>query len=1253
MKHFSGLALFLVIASFSPLAFAQTFTDDDWNSTGGDNSFETVGNWSNGVPDSTTFVFLLPGSTSNTTIGGGFFPGTGPATMTINASASHDIAGLIIDNGFATSDQATVGSVTMTFASGTTLTVADEFSVSGGQVLNFSGNLTLETSAAIGTSSFYSTNNSGTMNFSGGTLNATGVLLEIGLDSTGVFTQSGSSTSAVIAADVILGGGGGNGTYVLTGTGANTLTTNLLNIGTGTFTQSDSNSVVTVGSLNLGADTATNALYQLQSGTLTTNILSLGYNTGSTGILNQSGGVFTATGAVEIGSVGGGTGTYILSGGTADFQSGFSVGDGVGSSISQSGATVLTAEGAVSIGANGEGTYNLSGTGTATFADGITIGGGGLVNQTGGTLSVGPNQHITLNGPGAAYNLGGTGILQVNQDTLSVAQGATFNFTAGNGTLQIMSTGTFTDNINSVLMGNAIIDAATTPGVTTVTMAGDLSGPGGITFEGGAATTFQFTGDTTYTGATGIASGTLNATSAQIADSSALIIGNGGAIPAVLNLTLGAGGFAYAGALAGPGELKVNFAANGDPFVVLNASSFTGAIILGANGNSGALQVYNGSYGNISDNGTDSSVVIGGASLATLPNGVTAPTSGSVTFTGDANYRGSTMVNSGFTLTAQNIFGEVTNNGTLYALSSGTLTNTGTVGLSSANDSIFHVGGDFSSGAGSTIIIRYDGLGATAVNDSFVATGSVTTDSTGVIIFQGAGLVSTPTPIITGGAPPDGGDTSDLPQVESGLLVSVHLSIVGDSIDYTATQHPTATYATTPNEAAAAAAVDAVTANSATLAGSQRAAFSTLLGGFNQFTTGSQIAAALEQLTPETLQYARNIAFENSSFLAQRMNGIDANLRGGYQGLDTSAINVMAPGFSSGLGQSLGSLLAYNDPSFHEAAPNGVNYYPGEAGRDSSPATSTSAPTWDSSSQVISDSPNPYLATVHPGGPETPKISEFIGGDVVLADLNQSQNLANAPSSKASYTAGDATAGVGFRMTNHLAAGVLFDYNHTDAKLDSSGSKTKVDSYSPGLFATYYDKGFYVNGLFSFGYNNYSNTRNISAFGQTATSKPSGQQYVGDLDVGYDFHPVKNWVVGPTLGVTYTHLDIDSFTETGAPGANLAVDSQSADSLRSRLGGHVVFSTDTGPVLLQPNLTAMWQHEFMADSSGITSSFNDFGSSPFTIETAAPSRDSALIGCGLTASLSNSMALYLNYLADVGASDYFAQTVIGGFKARF
>ena len=79
----------------------------------------------------------------------------------------------------------------------------------------------------------------------------------------------------------------------------------------------------------------------------------------------------------------------------------------------------------------------------------------------------------------------------------------------------------------------------------------------------------------------------------------------------------------------------------------------------------------------------------------------------------------------------------------------------------------------------------------------------------------------------------------------------------------------------------------------------------------------------------------------------------------------------------------------------------------------------------------------------------------------------------------------------------------------------------------------------------------------------------------------------------------------------------------------------------------------MWQHEYLDNSSGITSSFADFTASPFTTQTASPSRDSALISLGLTATLNNSLAFYLNYIADVGANDYWAQSVVGGIKARF
>jgi uncharacterized protein with beta-barrel porin domain len=398
----------------------------------------------------------------------------------------------------------------------------------------------------------------------------------------------------------------------------------------------------------------------------------------------------------------------------------------------------------------------------------------------------------------------------------------------------------------------------------------------------------------------------------------------------------------------------------------------------------------------------------------------------------------------------------------------------------------------------------------------------------------------------------------------------------------------------------------------------------------------------------------RDLAFENSTFLAQRVSGALANIRNGFSGLDTSSLSVLHPGMESSLGQSLGSLLAYNNEG---PAPNGVNYYPVDGDstdRMQEPAPSETAPS------TISDSVDPRMApTVAPPPPTSifdgkgSGYNEFVSGDVILGDLNQNQT--NNNEQKANFTAGNATAGISFRMTSNLAAGVLFDYNHTEAKTDTEGSRIKVDSYSPGLFATYFKKGFYLDGLFTFGYNNYSDNRNIVFGGadSSATSSPNGQQYAANLNAGYDFHPDPHWVIGPVAGLGYTHLDVDSFAETGAGLADLSVASQSADSLRARLGGSLLYQVHAGSILFQPNLYIGYQHEFLDDQFNLDSQLNIPGTPAFTTQGSNSGRDTGLISLGLTATLDNSMSLYLDYLAEYGGDDYFVQSVEGGLKASF
>jgi len=618
--------------------------------------------------------------------------------------------------------------------------------------------------------------------------------------------------------------------------------------------------------------------------------------------------------------------------------------------------------------------------------------------------------------------------------------------------------------------------------------------------------------------------------------------------------------------------------------------------------------------------------------------------SGVVTLTnGTNNYTGATTIDSGYTLYASSLQG------------GGTVTNNGTLGVQGISG-------------------HSTGSGVLSISGPFVSTGNIligmsTTPSTDVIEVNNTANVTGSTFTLVNAQPVTGtftiltstGLTANNVTLESNLFI--HASVGPDATHVnnldlftsTTTSSGIAGLSLTPNQQAAASAIDPLIGNTS-LSSNQQANLAQLLNliGANG-TSLSQLARNYEQLTPESLQYAQSIAYEHSAFLVSKVDGFDDALHHEFTGFDTGGVTITLPGFDSGLGRQMQSMLAYDPSSWHPTAPNGVNYYPD----DGSGATGASiTPASPEPGQVMSDSPTtaPMPVRTEPHSVVLRKpysnFSAFIGGDGTIADLNQDQGASYAPSSKASYSSEDAIAGVSYRMTNNLAAGVLMDYSHTDATTDSYGSKTRVDSYSPGVFATYGDKGFYVNGLFSYGRNNYSNNRAIPVVGATANSNPDGNQYTAALDSGYQLNLGQGLTITPSGGLTYTHLDIDGFTETGAAPANLAVDAQHDDSLRSRLGASVQYLTGIGRITLIPTLTAMWQHEFLDENAPITSSFNDLGSGAFTIHSVSMGRDSALIGVGLTAQLDNSMAIFVEANADVN-ENYNAENFVGGFKGSF
>jgi uncharacterized protein YhjY with autotransporter beta-barrel domain len=389
----------------------------------------------------------------------------------------------------------------------------------------------------------------------------------------------------------------------------------------------------------------------------------------------------------------------------------------------------------------------------------------------------------------------------------------------------------------------------------------------------------------------------------------------------------------------------------------------------------------------------------------------------------------------------------------------------------------------------------------------------------------------------------------------------------------------------------------------------------------------SALPAALSELSPKELELFRNVAFDNNTFNDQQIDNHLANLRDGLTGFDSSALTIHDSGMDSALAPISSHLLAYNPAST-----------PG----------------------LLSDATDPILGGVD--GKEmkdtkavmtmpTERWSSFIAGDVILADLSGNPNLDNS-----NYTTGSVTGGVDYRLSEKFTLGALFAYAHTDADLDARGSRATVDSYSPGIYASYVDGPWYGNALGSYTRNSYTSDRQINIAGISGDNHgaTSGNQGSVNLTGGYEFRHGA-FKFGPVASVDYVHLAIDSTQEEG-PTA-LSIGSQDQDSFRSRLGAEAryeaMIGTPFGPVLLKPHVSASWQREYLDNSDGINSQFTGTGGGSFITKTDTPNRDSGFFDGGLDATLCKNITLYVDYEAQAGQDNFFAQSAQGGVKIGF
>lgn len=265
----------------------------------------------------------------------------------------------------------------------------------------------------------------------------------------------------------------------------------------------------------------------------------------------------------------------------------------------------------------------------------------------------------------------------------------------------------------------------------------------------------------------------------------------------------------------------------------------------------------------------------------------------------------------------------------------------------------------------------------------------------------------------------------------------------------------------------------------------------------------------------------------------------------------------------------------------------------------------------------------------------------FISGSGEVVDIDSTSAARGS-----SFDTGGVTVGADYRIDEHFVVGAAIGYANTSADLSLGGS-LESNSAKISVYSTYYNSGFYVEGILGAGYGSVE-TRRLTAGGY-ARGDTEATNYSALLGTGYDFR-IGNWSFGPLASLTYSRVGIDDFVEEGAIGA-LYINSQDRDSLKSALGVQTSYSARIGSVTVTPFARAKWEHELLDSTSSIEAGFtpDDY----FTVDGPEIGTDSVVVDLGVSVQLTPAVGIFTYYTGEFGRENYNVQSVTIGMGVRF
>lgn len=231
--------------------------------------------------------------------------------------------------------------------------------------------------------------------------------------------------------------------------------------------------------------------------------------------------------------------------------------------------------------------------------------------------------------------------------------------------------------------------------------------------------------------------------------------------------------------------------------------------------------------------------------------------------------------------------------------------------------------------------------------------------------------------------------------------------------------------------------------------------------------------------------------------------------------------------------------------------------------------------------------------------------------------------------------------------------GIGFGYSDTNIDMDRNQGDGDISTYYGSIYGSFFNEKGYLDGIFSYGRQDYSSKRRIEigTIQSTARSDHDGESLSAMVEGGlnFDYRP---WVLQPFANLQYIYLDEDGFTEKGADGLNQKVESRDTDALVSELGLRIsrIVQMETG--LLIPEASLAWLYDFDLDDRVVKSSFAGQPWTAFTIEGMDTEQNGAAAGFGITFQGKSGFKPSLKYAGEF-RDGYKSHAVTGELRWEF